>query len=170
MSKGPMTENRLRHVNDHLTPLAVVVVVPGLFVVSLSKLVAILSVGLLAYAVIVNHASVAFFGRSPERVAKLRVVSNYVVNIALVWLLYAGWPAIWLLLLLMAVGPASYLRWRDALWTGIAVAAFLFVIHGLLGSQSMAAWASVGVEACAIVILSLFVSGLSAVSQAPSPP
>jgi hypothetical protein len=163
-----MTESRLRHVNDHLTPLAVVVVVPGLFVVSLSKFVAVLCVGLLMYAVIVNHVSVAYFGRGPERVAKLRVVSNYVVNIAFIWFLYAGWPVVWLLLLLMAIGPASYQRRRDALWTAVAVAAFLLVIHGLRGSSSPAAWVSVGVEACTILILSLFVSGLAALPQTPA--
>lgn len=160
-----MTPDRFRHVNNHLTPLAVLVVVPGLVVAGLPRVRALLSLGLLVYSVLVNYLSVLWLGQRVEKVAKFRVVSNYLVNIALVWLLYTSWPAIWLVLLLMAVGPALYQSRRDAALTGVAVAMLLLAVHGLLGDYSVLAWADAGVKACAIVVLSLFVSAIPAAAS-----
>ena len=158
---GPLTAEKLRHVNNHLTPLAVLVVVPGLLVARLSRLEILLSVGLLAYAVLTNALVTVLLQRNVELLTKLRVISNYVVNIALVLLLYRVWPSIWLVLLLMSVGPALYQSRRDATLTGVAVAALLLVVHGAFGTYSAVAWADAGVKASTIVVLSLFVSGLA---------
>lgn len=165
---GSVTAEKFRHVNNHLTPLAILVVVPGLLVARLSRFELLLSAALLAYAILTNYLSVILFRlfrANVEQLAKLRVISNYVVNIALVLVLYRVWPSIWLVLLLMAVGPALYQSRRDATLTGIAVAAVLLVVHGAFGTYTALAWADAGVKACAIVILSLFVSGLPGVLE-----
>lgn len=162
---GPITAETFRHVNNHLTPLAILVVVPGLLVVRLSGFELLLSVALLAYAILTNYLSVALLRGDVQRLAKFRVVSNYVVNVALVLLLYRVWSPIWLVLLLMAVGPALYQTRRDATLTGIAVAAVLLVVQGAFGTYSAVAWADAGVKAFAIVMFSLFVSGLPRVLE-----
>ena len=122
MVSQSLTPEKFRHVNDHLTPLAVLVVLPGVLLAALSRADVWLSVGLLAYAVLMNYVSVLVPSRNVQRLAKFRVGSNYVVNIALVWVLYRVWPSVWLLLLLMSVGPALYQSRRDATLTGVAVA------------------------------------------------
>jgi hypothetical protein len=160
-----LTPEKFRHVNDHLTPLAVLVVLPGVLLAALSRADVWLSVGLLAYAVLMNYVSVLVPSRNVQRLAKFRVGSNYVVNVALVWMLYRVWPSVWLLLLLMSVGPALYQSRRDATLTGVAVAVLLLAIHALSGTHSALAWAEAGVKACAIVVFSLFVSGLPAVAE-----
>lgn len=160
MRTGPMTLERFRHVNDHLTPLAAVVVVPGLFVAPLSRFHILLGAGLLVYSILMNYLSIFLLRRDVEMVGKFRVISNYVVNIALVLVLYKVWPTVWLLLLLMSVGPALYQDRRDAMLTGVAVAALFLVVHGLWGTHSAGAWAEAVVKAYAIVAFSLFVSGV----------
>ena len=160
MRTGSVTLERFRHVNDHLTPLAVVVVVPGLSLAPLSRVRMLVSGGLLVYSVLMNYLSMFLLRRDLVVVGRFRVVSNYVVTIGLVWVLYTAWPTVWLLLLLTSVGPALYQDRRDAILTGLAMAVFLLVVHGLLGAHSGAAWAEAGVKAYAIVALSLFVSGL----------
>ncbi|MFH1725216.1 MAG: hypothetical protein ABII00_11435 [Elusimicrobiota bacterium] len=160
VEKEKASYERFKHVNNHLTPLAILVVVPGLFVASLSKFAVIVCAALIGYSVFMNYMSIFMLQRNIGLIGKIRVVSNYVVNICLIWLLYAAWPPIWLLLLLMAIGPALYQSRRDASITGAAVGVFLLVAHGVLGEYTAMSWAVAGVKACSIFILSLFVSGL----------
>jgi heme A synthase len=155
-----MRPDSLQHVNRHLTPLAVLIVAPGLMVGPLGRTQALLGAELLAYAVLMNVLTVRL-----ERFTQLRVVSNYVVNIVLVWLLHRYWPVVWLLLLLMAVGPALYQDRRDAVLTGIAIAGLLLAVHALTGARSPAAWADAGVKASAIVVFSTFVNGLRRLTE-----
>jgi hypothetical protein len=92
-------------------------------------------------------------------------VVNYVVNILLLWLLYATWSPVWLLLLLMSIGVAVYQNRRDSLLAGLAFAAMLLVVHWNFGAQSVMAWTEVGVKASMVMLLNLYVNGLLRGSQ-----
>jgi len=169
-SSGPknlMSAEKFRQVNNYLTPLAVLIVVPGLLVAPLPKLVVISSGILIAYSVFINYLSLYLLKRNIRLIGSIRVVSNYVVNIFLSWLLYAAWPLVWVLFLLMSIGVALYQSRRDSLVAGAAIALMLLVVHWSYGGDSLQDWAIVGVKASIIILLNLFVNSLSSMSNRP---
>ncbi|MDA2925280.1 hypothetical protein MYX65_11650 [Acidobacteria bacterium AH-259-L09] len=160
MPKTLVSTEKLRHVNNHLTPLAVLIVVPGLIVVPLPKLAVVVGGILIAYSVSINYLSIYLVKRDIRFIATVRVGSNYSVNIFLLWLLYSTWPPVWTLLLLMSIGVAVYQNRRDSFLCSLTLAWVLLVVHWSFGVHSLQAWAIVGVEASIIILFSLFVNGL----------
>ena len=166
-SKSLMSAEKLRHVNNHLTPLAVLIVVPGLLVAPLPKLVVISSGILIAYSVFINYLSLYLLKRNIRLIGSIRVGSNYAVNICLLWLLYSAWPLVWVLFLLMSIGVALYQSRRDSLVGGTAIALMLLAVHWSFGGDSLQDWAIVGVKASIIILLNLFVNNLVNMSNRP---
>ncbi len=169
-SSGPMplmSAEKLCHVNNHLTPLAVLIVVPGLLVAPLPKLVVISSGILIAYSVFINYLSLYLLKRNIRLIGSIRVGSNYAVNICLLWLLYLAWPLVWVLFLLMSIGVALYQSRRDSLLAGAAIALMLLAVHWSFGGDSLQDWAIVGVKASIIILLNLFVNSLLSISNRP---
>jgi hypothetical protein len=156
-----LSEGKLRHVNEHLTPLAAIIVIPGLLVTDLPMSSAVAAGSLIILSVIVNYILMYLAKGSRARfIGSVRVVINYVANIILSWLLYADWSPVWLLLLLMSIGVAVYQPRRDSLLAGLAFAMMLVVVHWNFGEQSLLAWSEVGVKASMLILLSLYVNGL----------
>jgi len=161
-----LSEDKLRHVNDHLTPLAAIIVLPALLVADLPVSSAIVVGTLIVLSVMLNYSLMYLArGNKARFFGSIRVVVNYVVNILLLWLLYATWSPVWLLLLLMSIGVAVYQNRRDSLLAGLAFAAMLLVVHWNFGELSMMAWTQVGVEASMVVLVNLYVNGLLRGSQ-----
>lgn len=165
--KPLMSAEKFRHVNGHLTPLAVLIVVPGLLVAPLPKLVVISGGILIAYSVFINYLSLYLLKRNIRLIGSIRVGSNYVVNICLLWLLYSAWPLVWVLFLLMSIGVALYQSRRDSLVAGAAIALMLLVVHWSYGGDSLQDWAIVGVKASIIILVNLFVNSLLSMSNRP---
>ena len=169
-SSGPknlMSVETFRHVNNHLTPLAVLIVVPGLLVAPLPKLVVISSGILIAYSVFINYLSLYLLKRNIRLIGSIRVGSNYAVNICLSWFLYSAWPLVWVLFLLMSIGVGLYQSRRDSLVGGTAIALMLLAVHWSFGGDSLQDWAIVGVKASIIILLNLFVNNLVNMSNRP---
>ncbi len=166
-SKSLMSAEKFRYVNNHLTPLAALIVVPGLLVAPLPKLVVISSGILIAYSVFINFLSIYLLKWNIRFIGSIRVVSNYTVNICLSWLLYAAWPLVWVLFLLLSIGVALYQSRRDSLVAGAAIALMLLVVHWSYGGDSLQDWAIVGVKASIIILLNLFVNSLLSMSDRP---
>ncbi|MDA2933113.1 hypothetical protein MYX82_02090 [Acidobacteria bacterium AH-259-D05] len=160
-----MSAEKLRHVNDHLTPLAALIVVPGLLVAPLPALAAIVGGILIAFSVFINYLSIYLMKRDVRFIGTIRVGSNYVVNIFLSWLLYAAWPLVWMLLLLMSIGVAVYQSRRDSLVAGWAIALMLVAVHWNYGGESLQDWTMVGIKASIIILFNLFVNGLLRISS-----
>ncbi len=76
------------------------------------------------------------------------------------WLLYAAWPSVWLLLLLSSIGVAIYQPRKDSFRASIAFALMLIVIHWMFGEQSVWAWTEAGVMASMLILLNMYVNGL----------
>lgn len=155
-----LSDAKIRYVNNHLTPLAVVIVVPGLIVVPLPLIATIVGWVLITYSVLINYLTVYVIHRDARFIGALRVGSNYTVNIILLWLLYAEWPVAWLLLLLMSFGIAVYQQRRDAFQASLALSMMLLVVHWNFGDNSLAGWTLVATEVSIIVLVNLFVNGL----------
>ncbi len=156
-----LSEHKVRHVNDHLTPLAAIIVVPGLLVANLPFRNAVVVAALITLSVVVNYTLFLFMtGNRARFVGNIRVASNYAVKVVLCWLLYAVWGPVWLLLLLMSIGVAIYQNRRDSLLAAVAFAIMLMAIHWNFGANTVFAWTEVGVEAAMIVLLNQYVNGL----------
>jgi hypothetical protein len=160
MKMNRISPEKLRHVNNHLTPLAALIVVPGLVVASLSGTVVIVGVILITYSVCINYLSIILANRNLRLLSSIRVGSNYSVNIILLWLLYSAWPMAWVLLLLMSTGIALYQSRRDSLLSSTALALMLLAVHWNFGSHSLQEWTATGVKASIIILFNLFVNGL----------
>ncbi len=52
-----VSEIKLRHVNDYLTPLAAIIVIPGLLVATLPTGAVVVAGGLIVFSVVVNYTS-----------------------------------------------------------------------------------------------------------------
>lgn len=161
-----LTLERIRRVNDHLTPLGVLVVAPGLMFAPLSAGPRALAMALFLLSLAVNLGSIKFLRRDVDRYGKARVAGNYVASAGLVCLLYRAWPTVWVLLLLMSLGPATYQSRRDTLKSSAAVAALLCAAQFFYGEPTLAAWMEAGVKAAVIVLSAMFVNG---VAEAPAP-
>ena len=156
-----LSETKQRHVNDHLTPLAAIIVIPGLFVAKLPMLETMLAGSLILVSVAINYLLMFLAKAEKARFfGSIRVTSNYIVNIVLLWMLYAAWPPVWLLLLLMSIGVAIYQPRKDSLRTSVAFSLMLIVVHMIFGEQSSTAWIEVGVMSWMIVLMNLYVNGL----------
>ena len=160
LERRGISERTLHHVNAHLTPLAAIIVIPGLLVAPLPMRAAVVAVILIVFSVVVNCVSMYLMkGNRARLVGGIRVATNYVVNIFLSWLLYAAWSPVWLLLL-TSIGVAVYQSRRDSLVTGLAIALMLLAVHWNFGESSMLAWTEAGVKASIIILFNLFVNGL----------
>jgi len=161
MGQPEEQRNRFHHVHRYLTPLAMAVVVPGLLFAPLEPARRWGAAALLAYSLAVNFLSHRWSTGDAAAIGKLRVISNYITNIGLVCLMYAGWPAVWILLLMMSIGPAIYQNRKDALNSSLAVAFMMVAAQAGFGEYRLAAWAQALVQSAAIVLLGLFVNGLA---------
>jgi len=111
----------------------------------------------LGVSLAVNILSMVLLKRNIFLIGKIRVAVNYTVSIFLVCLLYKQWPMAWILLLLMALGLAVYQKRKSLSLTAAAISLLLVATHRVFGEGFFYDWARVGVEACTIFILSLFV-------------
>ena len=93
MAKNLMSPEKLRLVNNHLTPLAAFIVVPGLIVAPLPKLAVALGGILITFSVSLNYLSIRLSKRKTRLIGTLRVGSNYSVNIFLLWAALLGLAA-----------------------------------------------------------------------------
>ncbi|MBI4678951.1 MAG: hypothetical protein HY748_15335 [Elusimicrobia bacterium] len=164
----PGSARIVSHVNNHLTPLAVIIVAPAFVVAQLPRPVAIATAVLLVYSVTMNYLSVRLLRLHLGMVRSLRVASNYAVNICLLMMLYNYWPLAWLLFLLMSIGIAVYQSPRDSTLISSSFAVILLGVHWAYGGDSAMGWATVVVLAATIVIFNRFVNGLMRLPSSPA--
>jgi hypothetical protein len=165
-----MRMERVKHVHSHLTPLAILAVAPGLMFTDIPESHRVLGAVLFFYAIMMNYLSMYLIThkKNVDDIAKLRVVSNYVTNIGLACILYQAWPMVWLLLLMMSIGPAIYQPRREAMGSAGAVAMMLLAVHYFFGEPGLGPWLEALARGGAIVLLGLFVNGLAVLAPQPS--
>jgi len=160
MSKALISSEKIHHVHDHLTPLAIILVVPGLIVADIPQTHQVAAAGLLIYSILLNTWTARGDKDRLVSYGRFRVASNYVVNIVLLWILYAAWPLSWLLMLLMGAGVAVYQKRERAFGSSLAFAAMLLAIHGIFGDTTLFGWVSAATKAGVLVMFTLFINGL----------
>ena len=71
-----MSAAKLRHVNGHLTPLAAIIVIPGLLVAPLPTRAVVVAGVLIAFSVILNYVSIYLMDRHVRLIGTVRVATN----------------------------------------------------------------------------------------------
>ncbi len=165
METARITFKKMSHVDNHLTPLAVAVVAPGLFLAPIGRTLTIVGTILLLFSLAVNGTALYYGRQEAGRIGKFRVVSNFVVNIAFLWILYPVWPPVWILLLLMSAGVGAYQGQGRETVLGAIFAGMLLVVHAVFGDHSVLGWAEALTKAVVVFMFSLYVAGLIRLSR-----
>lgn len=159
----PDTVSRVVLVNRYSTPFAILLVTMGIVLTNPVGWARDLSIALLLGGIVLNIAAVKWLKRAPESAGWLvpgRMTANVLINVALVYVLGAFWPPVWLLLALTPLASAIYADKRKTLTAALGVSAALIAIAALRGTVSPLEWGQTVAQAAFIVLVSLMVNEL----------
>jgi PAS domain S-box-containing protein len=160
----PLQTQFIRLVDRFFTPFAMILVAAGAwmgFAEPWAKHVAIL---MLLALFIFNEVSVMLARKHEEwtrTIGNLRIVTNFVANVALVYMLGTFWGPMWLLFVLTPVATALYADWMRTLGAGVISAAALLAIYASRGLTGAVGWGQASIHAAFIVFISLFVNSIA---------
>jgi PAS domain S-box-containing protein len=160
----PLQSQFIRLVDRFFTPFASMLVLAGVcmgFAESSTKHVAI---GLLIFTFAFNEISVVLARKHQDwtrRIGNLRLVTNFAVNVALVYMLGTFWGPMWLLFVLTPVATALYAEWQRTFWTSVISAGALLAIYASRGLEGAVGWGQASIHAAFIVFISMFVNSIA---------
>ncbi len=153
-------------VNKYATPLAIFLVVMGIYLSEPVGAVLYVSLSMLVFSVLLNLSAVPVIkrhGSAKPWLAKARLCINVSVNIILVYCLSGYWTPIWLLLALTPIATAIYENRQKTLIASIGTSLALLLIH-LVRSQSdtvsPVTWGPYAAYGLFIILLSLLINEL----------
>lgn len=152
----------------YATPLAVFLVILGLIFARPSGRIKELSFGLLVFGLLFNLSLARFlktYRGNARRLIRLRLFTNLVVNILLVFFLGKYWTPVWLLLVLMPLATAIYESLDKTIAASVSVSFILLTIRILQHPAKPLEWGEHLAYAAFIIMLSLLVHGLSAAAR-----
>ncbi|MFA6316327.1 MAG: hypothetical protein WC943_02825 [Elusimicrobiota bacterium] len=157
-------------VNRYMTPFAALLVLSAAVLSPAPGRISALAILLLALAFGLNHATHRLVARLPERADAIRngrVVVNYVLDLALIWIFLPYWPSIWMLFLLTVIAVGAYEDKKTLVQHAALLTAMLCLVSWGRGVAGMAGWGDVAVRAAALWFAGLFTNRLVASLQAP---
>src|SRR5262249_1567000 len=128
----PLQSQFIRLVDRFFTPFASILVVAGALMGYAETWSKHVSIALLLLLFIFNEVSVALARKHvnwSKRIGYTRIVTNFVANIALVYMLGTFWGPMWLLFVLTPVATALYADWPRTIITAIVSAGALLGIY-----------------------------------------
>jgi len=94
-------------------------------------------------------------------VGNTRIITNFIANVVLVYLLGTFWGPMWLLFVLTPVATALYASWiRTFVTAGISSAALLGIYYSR-GLEGTVGWGQASLHAAFIIFISLFVNSIA---------
>jgi PAS domain S-box-containing protein len=160
----PLQTEFIRTVNRFFTPFALVMVGMAMWLGFAEPRVYHMALALALGLAVFNEASVWFAKKHPEWTAAIgytRLVTNFVSNVVLVYMLGTFWGPMWLLFVLTPVSTALYANWMQTLGTALLSAGSLLAIYGSRGLEGAVGWGQASVHAAFIVFISLFVNSIA---------
>ena len=94
-------------------------------------------------------------------IGSTRIVTNFVTNVALVYMLGTFWGPMWLLFVLTPVATALYASWMRTFVTAAISSAALLGIYWSRGLEGPVGWGQASLHAAFIVFISLFVNSIA---------
>jgi hypothetical protein len=160
----PLQAQFIRLVDRFFTPFATILVVAGAFMGYAETWAKHLSIFLLLGLFIFNEVSVALARKHlawAKTIGNIRLVTNFLSNVVLVYLLGTFWGPMWLLFVLTPVATALYAGWQRTFWTAMISAGTLLGIYASRGLEGSVGWGQASIHAAFIVFISLFVNSLA---------
>lgn len=150
-------------VNRYFTPFALFLVVTVAFIGSCDRTIIVVAGLLVFISVELNFFTAHMISKNPEKakvIGHIRVVSNFLVNVIIVYLLINIWKPIWLLFALTPIASAVYYDRKKCLGVALVSAGTLLVIYFIRGLTGLYGWGEAVTYAVFIVLISMFINAL----------
>ncbi len=160
----PLKAEFIRIVDRFFTPFALSLVISSLYLGFAEPRAKWISVGLVVFLGIFNEISAYIAKKHMEwavTVGNTRIVTNFIANVALVYLLGTFWGPMWLLFVLTPVATALYASWTRTFVTAAISSAALLGIYYSRGLEGTVGWGQASLHAAFIVFISLFVNSIA---------
>jgi PAS domain S-box-containing protein len=160
----PLKAEYIRIVDRFFTPFALCLVVSSLYLGFAEPKAKIISVTLVVFLGVFNELSAWMAKRRAEwaiPIGATRIVTNFIANIALVYLLGTFWGPMWLLFVLTPVATALYASGLRTFITAAISSAALLGIYWSRGLEGPVGWGQASLHAAFIVFISLFVNSVA---------
>jgi len=160
----PLQSQFIRLVDRFFTPFAALLVLGGALMGYAEPWAKYTAVSLLLLLFVFNEVSVALAGKRVDwakKIGNTRLVTNFLANVFLVYLLGTFWGPMWLLFVLTPVATALYADWKRTLWTSLISAGALLGIYASRGLSGAIGWGQAASHAVFIVFISLFVNAIA---------
>jgi PAS domain S-box-containing protein len=160
----PLQAQFIRLVDRFFTPFASILILVGAWIGYAETWAKHVSIALLLGLFIFNEVSVALARKHVEWAKKIgytRIVTNFLANVVLVYLLGTFWGPMWLLFVLTPVATALYADWKQTTLTALISAGALLGIYASRGLEGAVGWGQASLHATFIVFISLFVNSMA---------
>ncbi len=160
----PLQTEFIRLVDRFFTPFAATMVIAAMTLGYAEPREKHIALTLVILQVAFNEASVWLASRRTDLtkfIGATRIVTNFVANIILVYLLGTFWGPMWLLFVLTPVATALYADWKKTLGTATLSGAALLGIYAARGLEGSVGWGQASLHAAFIVFISLFVNSIA---------
>jgi PAS domain S-box-containing protein len=160
----PLKAEFIRIVDRFFTPFALALVVSSLFLGYAETRSKIIAVSLVCFLAVFNESSAWIAKKKTDwavTVGNTRIVTNFLSNVLLVYLLGTFWGPMWLLFVLTPVATALYASWQRTLVTAAVSAGALIGIYWSRGLEGSVGWGQASIHAAFIVLISLFVNSIA---------
>jgi PAS domain S-box-containing protein len=160
----PLQAQFIRMVDRFFTPFASILVLAAAWMGFAETWTKHVSIALLLSLFIFNEVSVAMARKHNEWAKKIgytRIITNFLANVALVYMLGTFWGPMWLLFVLTPVATALYADWKNTAITAAISAGALLGIYYSRGLEGAIGWGQAGLHAAFIVFISMFVNSIA---------
>ena len=160
----PLKAEFIRIVDRFFTPFALCLVVSSLYLGFAETRAKNISIGLVVFLGIFNEISAWMAKRKMEwavAIGNTRILTNFIANVLLVYLLGTLWGPMWLLFVLTPVATALYASWQRTFVTAAISSAALLGIYWSRGLEGPVGWGQASLHAAFIVFISLFVNSIA---------
>jgi len=101
-------DKKIKQVNLYLTPLAAVLIIFAVLISNADPISSTIGLGLVLFSIFFNNLTASTDERKAKIVVPLRVFTNLLINVLLVYVFILYWTPIWLLFVLSSLGVAFY--------------------------------------------------------------
>jgi PAS domain S-box-containing protein len=160
----PLQAQFIRLVDRFFTPFAAMLVLAATWMGFAEPGTKHVAIGLLTFVFIFNEVSVMIANKHAEwakTIGNTRLVTNFAVNVVLVYMLGTFWGPMWLLFALTPVATALYADWNRTAITAAISAGALLAIYYSRGLEGLVGWGQASIHASFIVFISLFVNSIA---------